>query len=106
MAVLSVGMVITDSIHQYFLKIPASAWTPAVEADGTVREGAGVAEVRGRGKLLDGLPGPTTAPPDPGQRNPASPPDATAGPPACPPPAPESEKVRRLRRRTLTQDGG
>ncbi|GGX24628.1 hypothetical protein GCM10010383_63800 [Streptomyces lomondensis] len=27
----SVGMVITEAIHQHVLKIPASAWTPAVE---------------------------------------------------------------------------
>ncbi|MEU5720197.1 IS1380 family transposase, partial [Streptomyces sp. NPDC020403] len=39
----SVGMVITDAIHQHVLKVPASAWTPAVEADGEVRDGAWVA---------------------------------------------------------------
>jgi hypothetical protein len=36
------------------LQIPASAWTPAVEADGKVRDGAWVAELTGR--LLDGWP--------------------------------------------------
>lgn len=29
----SVGMVITDAIHEHVLKVPASAWTPAVEVD-------------------------------------------------------------------------
>jgi hypothetical protein len=48
----SVGMVITDTIHQHLLKIPASAWTPAVEADGKVRDSAWGAELTGR--LLDG----------------------------------------------------
>ncbi|MBP2055684.1 hypothetical protein J2Z21_008700 [Streptomyces griseochromogenes] len=28
----SVGMIITDAIHQAVLKIPASAWTPTVDA--------------------------------------------------------------------------
>ncbi|WP_030299570.1 IS1380 family transposase [Streptomyces katrae] len=42
----SVGMTITDSIHQAVLKVPASAWTPAVEPDGDVRDGA-VAELAG-----------------------------------------------------------
>ncbi|MGA5278599.1 IS1380 family transposase [Streptomyces cellulosae] len=51
----SVGMVITDAIHQHLLKIPASAWTPAVETGGKVRDGAWVAELTG--KLLDGWPG-------------------------------------------------
>ncbi|MFE7961415.1 IS1380 family transposase [Streptomyces sp. NPDC057413] len=50
----SVGMVITETIHQHVLKIPASTWTPAVEADGTVRDGAWVAELTG--SLLDGWP--------------------------------------------------
>ncbi|SOR77699.1 hypothetical protein SCNRRL3882_1169 [Streptomyces chartreusis NRRL 3882] len=36
------------------LKIPGPAWTPAVEADGQVRDGAWVAELTG--KLLDGWP--------------------------------------------------
>ncbi len=50
----SVGMVITDAIHQHVLKVPASAWTPAVEADGEVRDGAWVAELTG--DVLDGWP--------------------------------------------------
>ncbi|MET8014828.1 IS1380 family transposase [Streptomyces sp. NPDC005271] len=50
----SVGMVITEIIHQHVLKIPAPAWTPAVEADGKVRDGAWVAELTG--SLLDGWP--------------------------------------------------
>lgn len=36
----SVGMVITEAIHEHVLKVPASAWTPAVEADGEIRDGA------------------------------------------------------------------
>ncbi|WP_079149990.1 IS1380 family transposase [Streptomyces hygroscopicus] len=43
----SVGMTITDAIHQAVLKVPASAWTPAVEPDGEVRAGAWVAELDG-----------------------------------------------------------
>lgn len=50
----SVGMVITEAIHQYVLKVPASAWTPAVESDGEVRDGAWVAELTG--DLLDAWP--------------------------------------------------
>lgn len=48
----SVGMVITEAVHQHVLKIPASAWTPAVETSGEVRDGAWVAELTG--DLLDG----------------------------------------------------
>ncbi len=47
-------MVITEAIHQHVLKIPGAAWTPAVEADGQMRDGAWVAELTG--KLLDGWP--------------------------------------------------
>ena len=43
----SVGMTITDAIHQAVLKVPASAWTPAVEPDGEIRDGAWVAELAG-----------------------------------------------------------
>ncbi|MDL2082261.1 IS1380 family transposase, partial [Streptomyces sp. GXMU-J15] len=50
----SVGMVITDTIHQHVLKIPASAWTAAIEADGEIRDGAWVAELTG--DILDGWP--------------------------------------------------
>ncbi|CCK32806.1 transposase [Streptomyces davaonensis JCM 4913] len=50
----SVGMVITEAIHEHVLKIPASAWTPAVESDGEVRDEAWVAELTG--DLLDGWP--------------------------------------------------
>lgn len=50
----SVGMVITDAIHQHVLRVPPSAWTPAVEADGEVRDGAWVAELTG--DVLDGWP--------------------------------------------------
>jgi hypothetical protein len=50
----SVGMVITDAIHQAVLLVPASAWTPAVEPDGSVRDGAWVAELAG--DVLNGWP--------------------------------------------------
>ncbi|MBZ6086556.1 IS1380 family transposase [Streptomyces olivaceus] len=50
----SVGMVITEQVHQHVLKVPASAWTPAAEADGEVRDGAWVAELTG--DVLDGWP--------------------------------------------------
>ncbi|CAK7284819.1 IS1380 family transposase [Streptomyces misionensis] len=41
----SVGMTITDAIHQAVLKIPNKAWTPAYDAGGTERPGAWVAEI-------------------------------------------------------------
>ncbi|MEY9485092.1 hypothetical protein RKD26_000886 [Streptomyces calvus] len=50
----SVGMVTIEAIHQHVLKVPASAWTPAVEADGEIRDGAWVAEPTG--DVLDGWP--------------------------------------------------
>ncbi|MGW7529735.1 IS1380 family transposase [Streptomyces sp. NPDC054783] len=50
----SVGMVITGAIHQRVLKVPESAWTPAVEADGEIRDGAWVAELTG--DVLAGWP--------------------------------------------------
>ncbi|MFG3093962.1 IS1380 family transposase [Streptomyces sp. NPDC048202] len=50
----SVGMVITDAIHSRVLKVPESAWTPAVEADGEIRDGAWVAELTG--DVLAGWP--------------------------------------------------
>lgn len=43
----SVGMTVTEQIHQHVLKVPASAWTPAVETDGEIRDGAWVAELTG-----------------------------------------------------------
>ncbi len=50
----SVGMTVTDVIHEHVLKAPASAWTAAVETNGEVRDGAWVTELTG--KLLDGWP--------------------------------------------------
>jgi hypothetical protein len=50
----SVGMTITDAIHQAVLKVPLAAWTPAVEPDGEIRDGAWVAELTGN--MLDGWP--------------------------------------------------
>jgi len=50
----SVGMTITDAIHQAVLKIPAPAWTPAVEPGGEIRDGAWVAELAG--DVLKGWP--------------------------------------------------
>ncbi|GEC10723.1 IS1380 family transposase [Streptomyces spinoverrucosus] len=52
----SVGMTITDAIHQAVLKIPASAWTPAVEPDGEIRDGAWVAEIDAGSDCLTGWP--------------------------------------------------
>jgi hypothetical protein len=40
-------MTITDAIHQAVLKVPASAWTSAIEPDGEIRDGAWVAELDG-----------------------------------------------------------
>lgn len=48
----SVGMTITDAIHQAVLKVPLAAWAPAVEPDGEIRDGAWVAELTGG--MLDG----------------------------------------------------
>ncbi|WP_405860924.1 IS1380 family transposase [Streptomyces sp. NBC_00090] len=50
----SVGMTITDAIHQAVFLVPASAWTLAVEPDGKVRDGAWVAELSG--DVLKGWP--------------------------------------------------
>jgi len=43
----SVGFTLTEDIQDAILKIPASAWTPAYDADGLVRPGAWVAEITG-----------------------------------------------------------
>jgi hypothetical protein len=50
----SVGMTITEAVHHAVLQIPAPAWTPAVEPDGQVRDGAWVAELTG--DVLKGWP--------------------------------------------------
>ncbi|MCA1224358.1 IS1380 family transposase, partial [Streptomyces sp. 8L] len=50
----SVGMTVTEVIHEHVLKVPAPAWTAAVETNGEVRDGAWVAELTG--SLLDGWP--------------------------------------------------
>jgi hypothetical protein len=50
----SVGMTITEAIHQALLKVPLAAWTPAVGPDGEIRDGAWVAELTGG--MLDGWP--------------------------------------------------
>lgn len=50
----SVGMTVTEAIHEHVLKVPASAWTSAVETDGEAWDGAWVAELTG--KLLHGWP--------------------------------------------------
>lgn len=46
------GTTITEQIHQAVLQVPASAWTPAVEPGGEIRDGAWVAELAG--DVLDG----------------------------------------------------
>lgn len=43
----SVGMTITEQIHQAVLKVPATAWTAAIEPSGEIRDGAWVAELSG-----------------------------------------------------------
>ncbi|MET8728264.1 IS1380 family transposase, partial [Streptomyces parvus] len=50
----SVGMTITDAIHQAVLKVPPAAWTPAVEPGSEIRDGAWVAELTG--DVLKGWP--------------------------------------------------
>ncbi|MFJ6463087.1 IS1380 family transposase [Streptomyces sp. NPDC091387] len=50
----SVGMTVTEQVHQHVLKVPASAWTAAVGTDGEIREGAWVAELTG--DVQDGWP--------------------------------------------------
>ena len=47
-------MTVTEAIHEHVLKVPASAWTAAIETNGEVRDGAWVAELTG--KLVDGWP--------------------------------------------------
>jgi len=46
----SVGMTITEDVQDAIGKVPASAWTPAYDGDGQVRDGAWVADITG---LLD-----------------------------------------------------
>lgn len=50
----SVGMTITDTIHQAVLEVPPAAWTAAIEPDGEIRDGAWVAELDG--DVLKGWP--------------------------------------------------
>jgi hypothetical protein len=46
----SIGMTITEDMQAAILKVPATAWTPAYDGDGQVRDGAWVADITG---LLD-----------------------------------------------------
>jgi hypothetical protein len=46
----SVGMTITEAMHQAILQLPDRVWEPAYDAGGQVRPGAWVAELTG---LLD-----------------------------------------------------
>lgn len=50
----SVGMTITDTVHEAVLKVPPAAWTPAIEPGGEIRDGAWVAELDG--DVLKGWP--------------------------------------------------
>ncbi|WP_034263549.1 IS1380 family transposase [Actinospica robiniae] len=43
----SVGAPIDEQVRQAITKLPATAWYPAIEADGQVRDGAEVAEITG-----------------------------------------------------------
>ena len=49
----SVGMTITEEIQAAVLQVPASAWTPAYDGDGQVRQGAWVADITGMLDLED-----------------------------------------------------
>jgi Transposase DDE domain group 1 len=51
----SVGFTMTNRVQDAILAVPEAAWTPAVDADGDLREGAEVAELTGL------LPDPTAA---------------------------------------------
>jgi len=50
----SVGMTITDAIHHAVLRVPATAWTVAIESGGEIRDDAWVAEIDG--DVLKGWP--------------------------------------------------
>jgi hypothetical protein len=50
----SVGMTRTDAIHAAVLAVPVSGWTPAIDPDGDLRDGAWVAEPAG--DVLAGWP--------------------------------------------------
>ncbi|WP_449063362.1 IS1380 family transposase [Planomonospora algeriensis] len=52
----SIGFTLTDDIQNAILALPATAWTPAYDADGQVRPGAWVAEITGLLELT-GWPG-------------------------------------------------
>jgi Transposase DDE domain group 1 len=43
----SVGFTMTARVQEAILNLPGQAWTPAIEADGDVRDGADVAELTG-----------------------------------------------------------
>ena len=43
----SIGMTITQDIHDAIFKVPAGSWTPAYDGDGQVRDGAWVADITG-----------------------------------------------------------
>jgi hypothetical protein len=43
----SVGFTMTEQVQQAILDLPELAWTPAIAADGDLRDGAGVAELTG-----------------------------------------------------------
>ena len=49
----SVGMAITEDIQAAVLQVPATAWTPAYDGDGEVRDGAWVADITGMLDLQD-----------------------------------------------------
>jgi hypothetical protein len=56
----SVGWAVTDRERQAISRLPAQAWTDAIDADGRVRDGATVAELTGllpAGALIDYPPG-------------------------------------------------
>jgi hypothetical protein len=64
-----VGMTITDAIHQAVLKVPASAWAPAVEPGGEIRRTAAHRICHQHHRRPDRRPG-TAAPPTRTSRGP------------------------------------
>jgi hypothetical protein len=48
----SVGFTMTHAVQAAIDALPKTAWTPAIETDGSIRDGADIAEITG---LLDGL---------------------------------------------------
>ena len=84
----SVGMTITEDMQAAVLKVPASAWTPAYDGDGQVRDGAWVADITGMLDLSCWRPGCASSSERSGrtpERSCGSPTSTAAGSPPSPP---------------------